>query len=369
MGNLTECDRFIGNTIESREYIALEQFLGGFIAAHWEAINDRVRAHRVVEGHGDLRCEHIFVGDGEIKMIDCVEFSERLRYCDVASDLAFLAMDLDRLGARELADEVVDSYVAASADDGLIEFGPFYKCYRAVVRAKVATLKSLEDEVEARERDRARLVARNYFALAYGYAASAAPALIVVCGKSATGKSTVARMLRCRTGFGVINSDRVRKRLAGIPADVHLHSAYDRGIYAAEFTQMTYQAMIDEAESLLREGRGVILDGTFKDPINRRAAMDVAAWVGVPILFIECRADRNEIMRRLRERSDRPGEISDATLEVFLQQEADFVELAEIPARNYLVVDTARGAGRVVLDAHDALKHFFESRKAGRGTA
>ncbi|HYB89612.1 MAG TPA: AAA family ATPase [Candidatus Binataceae bacterium] len=367
VGNLTECDRFIGNTIESRQYIALEQYLGGFIAAHWEAINDRVRAHRVVEGHGDLRCEHIFVSDGGIKMIDCVEFSERLRYGDVASDLAFFAMDLDRLGARELADEAVDSYVAASGDDGLIEFVPFYKCYRAVVRAKVATLKSLEDEVEPGERDRARTAARNYFGLAYGYAASAAPATIVVCGKSATGKSTVARMLRYRTGFAVINSDRVRKRLAGIPADVHVHSAYDTGIYTEGFTQRTYETMIHEAEAMLREGRGVILDGTFKDPINRRSVMEAAARVGVPILFIECRADRNEIMRRLSERSKRLGEVSDADVEVFLQQEADFVPLTEIPARNYLVVDTAGGPGRVVLDAHEALKQFFESRRAVSG--
>ena len=110
--------------------------------------------------------------DNEIDVIDCVEFSERLRYCDAASEIAFLAMDLDRLGAPRLADELVEVYAEISGDEDLGVFVPFYKCYRACVRGKVESLKSLEREVGAAERERARQLASSYFELASRYAAS-----------------------------------------------------------------------------------------------------------------------------------------------------------------------------------------------------
>ena len=93
-------------------------------------------------------------------MIDCVEFSERLRYGDVASEIAFLAMDLERLGAPGLADELVETYAEITGDEELALFVPFYKCYRACVRGKVESLRSLEREVGAAERERARQLAQ-----------------------------------------------------------------------------------------------------------------------------------------------------------------------------------------------------------------
>ena len=150
--------------------------------------------------------------NNEIDVIDCVEFSERLRYSDVASEIAFLAMDLDRLGAPMLADELVEAYAEITGDEDLAVFVPFYKCYRACVRGKVESLRSLEREVGDAERERARQLASEYFALASHYARCASPCLIVVCGLSGSGKSTVARMLQHRKGFKAINSDRVRKR-------------------------------------------------------------------------------------------------------------------------------------------------------------
>jgi uncharacterized protein len=355
VGNLTECDRFIGYTIGAGEFATLETYLRGCIAAHWETLNDRVRAHHVVEGHGDLRAEHVSVSRGEIRIIDCVEFSERLRYCDTASELAFLAMDLERLGARELADELVARYAGLSGDEGLFALLPFYKCYRAVVRAKVATLKSLADEVAPDARERSRTAARNHFALALGYATSAAPALVVVCGKSGTGKSTLARDLHQRTGFAVINSDRVRKHMAGIAPDTRVTTGYNQGIYAADFTRRVYDAMLAEARTTLVAGAGVILDATFKDPADRRAALSAAAQAGVPVLFVECRADDVAVMRRLRDRAARAGEVSDATVSTWRRQSAEFVPVDEVPKRNRMVADTSRDAREIVLDVQRAL--------------
>ena len=101
------------------QFEAIDSFCRAFIAAHWDVLNDRAFGGRVREGHGDLRAEHICVEADQIDVIDCVEFSERLRYSDVASEIAFLAMDLDRLGASGLADELVEDYVEISGDEEL----------------------------------------------------------------------------------------------------------------------------------------------------------------------------------------------------------------------------------------------------------
>ena len=105
LGNIEECESCVGETLSRQEFERIEDFLRRFMEIHRDLLRERMAQGRVREGHGDLRCEHICLEDGII-VFDCLEFSERLRYCDVASDLAFLAMDLDRLeapGARRRA--------------------------------------------------------------------------------------------------------------------------------------------------------------------------------------------------------------------------------------------------------------------------
>src|SRR5262249_8528468 len=151
----------------------------------------------------------------DIDIIDCVEFNESLRYADIASDLGFLLMDLDRLQAPSLGHHLLSAYLEEIGDRDLSRLLNFYKCHRALVRGKVASLKARDQDVPTEQRERARKSARNYFAAAYRYARAGSPALIVVCGLPATGKSTVAQALAERSGFAVFNSDVVRKRMAG----------------------------------------------------------------------------------------------------------------------------------------------------------
>jgi len=287
--DIAQDEVFVGHTLRQFQFATIDAFCRAFITAHWRVLNDRALAGRVREGHGDLRAEHIcLLGNEkkEIDVIDCVEFSERLRYGDVASEIAFLAMDLDRLGAPGLADKLVEDYAEITGDEELAVFVPFYKCYRAGVRGKVESLRSLEREVGDAERERARQLASSYFALAWRYARGAAPALIVLCGLSGSGKSTVARMLQHRKGFRAINSDRVRKRLASVSPHEHVRTDYGANIYSDKFTKITYDAMLAEAEKLLNEGCGAILDATFKTSADRQLALALAARRRVPVLFI-----------------------------------------------------------------------------------
>ena len=358
VGELIDMERLLGLTLTPEELPTIENYCRGFITAHWEMLNARVQAGRVREGHGDLRCEHICIEDRKISIFDCVEFSERLRTCDIASEVAFLAMDLDRLGAQDLADELVGAVAESAQDEQLPLLMPFYKCYRAVIRGVVESLRSRQAEIEDDERKSAIGLAGRYFSLACDYAKAARPAIVVVCGLSGTGKSTLARALKHRFGFAIVSSDRTRKKLASIPAESSAANAYQAGIYSKASTVSTYVAMLDDAEHLLIDATGVILDATFQDPAHRKAALDLAARVKVPILFVECRADDAEIRRRLIERQKTGHNPSDATVEVYLRQLEDFVPLSEIPASNHLLVDTARPIADIVSEAKNAMERL-----------
>ena len=359
--DIAQNEVFVGHTIHKDQFIAIEAFCRNFITAHWRSLDDRAREGRVCEGHGDLRAEHIcLAGNGnEIDVIDCVEFSERLRYGDVASEIAFLAMDLERLGATRLADELVDAYAEITGDEDLAVFIPFYKCYRACVRGKVESLRSREREVGAPESERACQLANSYFDLAWSYARGSSPALIVVCGLSGSGKSTVARMLQHRKGFKAINSDRVRKRLASVSPHEHVRTDYGANIYSDRFTKIAYDAVLAEAESLLRDGCGAILDATFKASADRQLALAMAARCGVPVLFVECFVSEDEAIRRLEQRASIQGEVSDATPEVYQKQRTEFEPITEIPPSNHLRIDTSHPRECLVAEIEEALEHLY----------
>ena len=348
--NLKQCERFEGHALTIAQTDGLADYCGRFAAEHWETMNRRAREGRVVEGHGDLRCEHIYIEDGGIRIIDCVEFSEALRYGDVACDAGFLAMDLDRIGRHDMSAEFVSAYIDASGDREFAIMLPYYECYRAAVRGKVAGLRSLESGIPAAKRETALAEARRYFALACRYAGcyDGRPFAIVICGATGSGKSTIARALAPRVGFQIVSSDETRKRMAGVSPQTSMKARYGVGIYTDDFTHRTYVAIIAAGEAILRGGAGVILDATFRHPDERRSAIAMAARIGAPILFVECHAGEDETIRRIRERASRPGAVSDAGVEVYLRHLSDFVPLDEIGPECKIQVDTERPLHEIV---------------------
>ena len=158
--NFEETEPLVGRTISEPDFAAIRRYSTRFLAENREVFKVRIREGRVREGHGDLRAEHVCLIDGVV-VFDCVEFSKRLRYCDVSSELAFLAMDLDFLGAPVLARDLIRAYAGATGDETLTALLPFYQCYRAYVRGKVESLKSMEAEVPGGERERAGSAARR----------------------------------------------------------------------------------------------------------------------------------------------------------------------------------------------------------------
>jgi len=300
----------------------------------------------------------VYFLDEGVTIVDCIEFSPRLRTCDVASELAFLTMDLELHGAPALAAELAHTYAVQLEDVDFLGLLPFYQCYRAYVRGKVESLKSREPEIAPTEQEQAREQARRAFRLAARYVRGAPPpALVVVCGRVGTGKSTVSRLLSEHTGFAVLNSDVVRKRLAGLLPTARVSADYRAGIYSPAFTRRTYATLQIQAEEELLAGRGVIVDATCKQPEDRQALLALGSRLGVPALFLECRASLAEVERRLRERERRGDSVSDANWEVALQEQGDFPTFADLPDRCHLVIDT-EGA---IEDALAAVEDYLSS--------
>jgi aminoglycoside phosphotransferase family enzyme len=154
-----------------------------------ELFDNRVAAGRIVDGHGDLRPEHIYL-DGLPTIIDCIEFSDELRTVDIADELSFLSMECQRLGNSEVGELVFKEYERTCQDHIPPKLLTFYRGYRAMVRAKV-TLLRLQQGIDA-SRPYAELISQ-YIDLADGYGKKLGPPiLLIIGGLMGTGKSTLA---------------------------------------------------------------------------------------------------------------------------------------------------------------------------------
>jgi hypothetical protein len=359
--NLKEADPFVGETVSDQELQRIREYNERFFGEHADLLHRRTEQARVREGHGDLRAEHIWLAADPV-IFDCIEFNEELRYCDAASEIAFLSMDLDYLGIPMLSEDFVRTFQALTEDPDLPVLLPLYKSYRACVRGKVESLKSREREVPESERDEAKSRARRYFNLALRYVSPAFPrAIVVVCGQIASGKSTVARHLGDRTGYQILNSDVARKELAGIPLTSHPEHGYGTGIYSDQSTNLTYEKLLRETENCLNVGIGVVVDATFKDASHRRKFLDLAGRSHVPILFVECQASPEKTLERLRKRQQAAGEVSDATVAVYLRQRAEFMPLTEIADLARIIVNTESDPAEAADSVTSVLRRMYSS--------
>jgi aminoglycoside phosphotransferase family enzyme/predicted kinase len=349
---------FHGATIAAADDDAIQEFSRDFLRRQTPLFRRRQAEHRIRDCHGDLHTEHICF-DGEPIIFDCIEFNPKFRYCDTASEIAFLAMDLDYHEQLELARHLVSVYAVQAGDPELPRLVPFYQCYRAYVRGKVDSLKSAEEEVEAVERERARASAQRHFALAYRYTWAYRTCLVAVAGLSGTGKSALASVLQTRTGFVHINSDVVRKRLAGLAAETRVSAAYESGLYSAEHGRRTYAAMLAAAAEHLRAGRGVILDATFQHRADRDAARGLARTHAVPFLLVECHCREDELRRRLEARQGRGGP-SDADWYVYLEQRRRYEAIGADERQDALRIDTVGALAEISRAVEQALRSRTE---------
>ena len=314
--NLTALEGFARQPLGPVQLGLVTDALREFSAEHADLLRERAVLGWIREGHGDLRAEHVCIEpDGRIQIFDCVEFNRSLRCADIASDLAFLLMDLDRLGAQEVAATLVDRYRAAGIDlpEALLRF---YKAHRALVRAKVACLsRAFADETGRKD---LAIGAADYLNLATAAASTVRPALIAMSGLSGTGKSTVAAPLARALNAEIFASDIVRKELAGQVGPTS--AAWEQGLYAPEQIEATYERLWELATQTLATGHTAILDATFLDEQRRKRLVTVAQAAGTPLVLIETVCKEETAVERLAARTRRGDSPSDATVEIYQRQ-------------------------------------------------
>jgi uncharacterized protein len=167
--NFDQTESFVGGAALSRRRFETVSAYARSVLAREELFNERIAAGRIRDCHGDLYSANICLAD-KVYIYDCIEFNQRFRYCDVASDVAFLAMDLDYHGLESLSSYFIDSFIAGSGDAGLRKMLDFYKCYRAYVRGKIGLFTANDPAVDATVRASCLAGAGRYFRLAAAYA-------------------------------------------------------------------------------------------------------------------------------------------------------------------------------------------------------
>lgn len=267
----------------------------------------RIDAGMVRDGHGDLVADDIFCLPDGPEILDCLDFAERYRIADILQDVAFLAMDLERLGRSDLAALFIDAHAELFGirhPRGLLHH---YIAYRAGVRAKVACL--TDDPFPQDVAPYLEIMARHLHA---GH-----PRLVLVGGLPGTGKSTLANALAERLGWMVLRTDEVRKDLVG---QAHTEAAGPQA-YTTRTTAMTYAELLDRARTLLTRGQSVVLDASWSDVEHREVATAVAQEAHSELIALQCIAPTQVAHQRI---ANRRGDASDATTTVHDQMAHQF---------------------------------------------
>jgi aminoglycoside phosphotransferase family enzyme/predicted kinase len=283
-----------------------------FLAIHAETLASRARQGRVIDGHGDLRPEHICLLPIPA-IFDCIEFSPELRTIDVADELSFLEMECQRLGAPEIGQTIDSDYRAESGDDASPALRAFFRIYRACVRAKVALLRATQATGPAQAEPLRE--ALDYLDLADRQSSLVGPApLLVVRGLMGSGKSTLARALSAALGTPHLQTDAIRQSLFGASATP---ASFGQGIYSPTAQQAVYRELFQQTSAALRSGTGVILDGTFLSADHRSQANALAHQHHAPFLTVVCRCPREVSLARIAKRLAAGRDPSEARPELY----------------------------------------------------
>lgn len=355
-----EAEPFIGETWEPAHANTMRTYATALIQREGSLFDQRLADGRVVDGHGDLHAMHIYLIDEEIVIVDCLEFTDwfQFRLLDVGYDVAFLSMDLEARGRPELGDELAGRYIAATGDETMPVLQPLHRAFRAFVRGKVESMGAQATEISAEQRQALAESASRYFALAARFAERAKePMLVLLAGRSGTGKSTVGAALAARIGAAYVSSDVVRKDMVGIPPREHVPSDRTAEVYGAEMNNRTYEEMRVRATSHLAAGRAVVLDATHSRAADRAAALAVARSARVPALIAELCITDETALARIAERASDPLATSDATAAVFEAQAATFEAIG------------ASEGTHLALDASQELSALIEEIAASLGDA
>lgn len=292
---------------------------------------ERIEAGKARDGHGDLLADDIFLLDDGARILDCLDFDEELRSGDVLADVAFLAMDLERLDRPALAHLLLETYRRATGDDWPDSLAHHYIGQRALVRASVGLLRAEQGD------ERAEPLARRHLGLALRHLRAGTVRLVVVSGLPGTGKSTIAEAVAEHLGAVHLRSDALRDEV-GPPDGVER--------YAPAAVGRVYGELLARASELLARGRSVVADATWREPDHRLGVEGIAGATAADLRVLECRAPAAVAEARIERRRTLGTDPSEATASVAQEQRATWA-----PWTGAMVIDTTTSVDEAVARA------------------
>lgn len=334
-----EMERFAGTVLDAEEIVRIASLAERYVEGRRPLLARRIAGGKIRDGHGDLLADDIFCLPDGPRILDCLEFDARLRYGDVLADIAFLVMDLERLGRPDLGKLFLHNYREFSGDSWPESLVHLYVAYRAQVRSKVACLRYEQGDGEAAGEAR-RLLQMSQRHLEHGRVS-----LVLVGGPPGTGKSTLATALGNELGWPVLRTDEVRRDVLGVAREERAPAAYEQGLYTRTATVATYAEVVERAHRLLSMGESVIVDGSWSQARWRATAAAAAEEAWSDLVELRCTAPAPIAHARIVRRLAKGADISDASPAI-----AERMAGAEDPWPSAVFVDTS-GDVTVALEA------------------
>ncbi|MDR2884861.1 MAG: AAA family ATPase [Deferribacteraceae bacterium] len=278
----------------------IERVTEQFLVNEKDLFERRYNEGFVKDGHGDLRLEHVFIKDDKLGIIDCIEFNKRFRTNDVVAEAAFLSMELDYFNKIDLSDSFLKGFFKVYPDKDSYKVLNYYRCYRAVTRAKIAIFTMLGfDKADPMYTHKANEY-RRMIDMATAYAmAMVETKPLAFCGMIATGKSVNAALFTQKFPAVYVNSDIVRKEIAGIPITQNAVAPFEEGIYTLEMNARVYAQLGKIAADNSKIGRLTIVDAAFRKKEDRDSFIEQS---GITPTYIYFTALDDVIIARLKAR-------------------------------------------------------------------
>ena len=320
MDNLKELQRLTQDPSQRQRIERLARWTESEFARRTPIFAERRASGHVRECHGDLHLGNLVLIDAEPVPFDCIEFNPQLRFIDVISDVAFTWVDLIDHGFPHFASRLLNRYMEATGDYAGLATLRFYAVYRALVRAKVALIRRGQPGTATTEREIDEQASARYVAVAESLTQASLPRVVLTCGVTGSGKTTVSQHLLELLGALRVRSDVERKRLAGIATTDHLHIGIGSELYDAPTTRRTYEQLMRAVIVIIDAGFPAIIDATFLRRADRAMFCELAEQLGAQPTIVFCQAARETLQARVAARLAHGTDASDATLDVLTYQ-------------------------------------------------